>query len=80
MAQKSMKAVRIQDYGGPEALEIVEVPIPQPCEGQGLPGQPVGYLGVLLCLAQVVHRDRFREAQVFAAGGSVIPTVVEAPE
>jgi NADPH:quinone reductase-like Zn-dependent oxidoreductase len=36
MAQKSMKAVQIRDYGGPEALEIVEVPIPQPGEGQVL--------------------------------------------
>ena len=34
MTQKSMKAVRIQDYGGPEVLEIVEVPIPHPGEGQ----------------------------------------------
>ncbi len=36
MAQKTMKAVQIQDYGGAEALEIVEVPIPHPGEGQVL--------------------------------------------
>ncbi len=34
MTDKMMKAVRIQDYGGPETLEIVEVPLPQPGEGQ----------------------------------------------
>jgi NADPH:quinone reductase-like Zn-dependent oxidoreductase len=31
-----MQAVQIQDYGGAEALQIVEVPIPQPGEGQVL--------------------------------------------
>ena len=34
MAQKSMQAVQIRDYGGPEVLELVEVPIPQPGAGQ----------------------------------------------
>ncbi|HEX7976430.1 MAG TPA: NADP-dependent oxidoreductase [Anaerolineales bacterium] len=29
-----MKAVRIHDYGGPEVLEVEEVPRPQPGEGQ----------------------------------------------
>lgn len=36
MAQKTMQAVQIQDYGGPEVLQIVEVPIPVPGEGQVL--------------------------------------------
>jgi len=36
MAQKLMKAVQIQDYGGADALQVVEVPIPQPGDGQVL--------------------------------------------
>ena len=34
MASGKMKAIQIEDYGGPEVLELVETDIPQPGEGQ----------------------------------------------
>ena len=34
MASDTMKAVRIQKFGGPEVLEVAEVPRPHPGEGQ----------------------------------------------
>lgn len=36
MVNKTMHAIQIEDYGGPEVLKLVEVPIPQPGEGQVL--------------------------------------------
>jgi NADPH:quinone reductase-like Zn-dependent oxidoreductase len=36
MDNKTMHAIQIENYGGPEALKLVEVPIPQPGEGQVL--------------------------------------------
>lgn len=33
MAEKTMRAVQIEDYGGPEVLKLVEAPVPQPAEG-----------------------------------------------
>jgi len=36
MSSGKMHAVQIEDYGGPEALKLVETPIPQPGEGQVL--------------------------------------------
>ena len=34
-----MKAIQIRAYGGPEAMELVELPVPEPEEGQIL-GRP----------------------------------------
>ncbi len=36
MQQGRMHAILIEDYGGPEALELVQAPIPQLSEGQVL--------------------------------------------
>ncbi len=36
MSSATMRAIQIQDYGGPEVLKLVEIPIPQPGEGQVL--------------------------------------------
>jgi len=36
MAEQTMKAIQIQDYGGPEVLQLVEAPRPQPAAGQVL--------------------------------------------
>ena len=36
MAGKTMKAVRHHDYGGPEALVLEEVPLPEPGADQVL--------------------------------------------
>jgi NADPH:quinone reductase-like Zn-dependent oxidoreductase len=36
MSDSSMNAIQIEDYGGPEVLKLVDVPIPQPGEGQVL--------------------------------------------
>jgi NADPH:quinone reductase-like Zn-dependent oxidoreductase len=36
MASSTMRSVRIQDYGGPEALKMEQIPVPQPGEGQVL--------------------------------------------
>ncbi|MEE9181401.1 MAG: quinone oxidoreductase, partial [candidate division NC10 bacterium] len=31
-----MKAIRVHEYGGPEALKLEELPTPQPGPGQAL--------------------------------------------
>jgi NADPH:quinone reductase-like Zn-dependent oxidoreductase len=36
MTDRKMRAVQIDDYGGPEVLKLVEQPIPEPGEGQAL--------------------------------------------
>ncbi len=36
MTHNTMHAVRIQDYGGPEVLKLVDAPLPQPGDGQVL--------------------------------------------
>ncbi len=36
MANKMMHAIQINDYGGPDVLQLVEVPVPQPGENQVL--------------------------------------------
>ena len=46
-----MKAVQIQSYGGPEVIEVVDLPVPEPGEGQVLVrahSLGVGYPDVLL--------------------------------
>src|SRR5512133_3582427 len=34
--ERSMKAIRIHEHGGPEVLKLEEIPVPQPGEGQAL--------------------------------------------
>ena len=31
-----MRAIQQTEFGGPEVLELVELPVPEPCEGEVL--------------------------------------------
>src|SRR5918999_5458595 len=36
MGEATMKAIEVREFGGPEVLELVEVPVPEPSDGQVL--------------------------------------------
>src|SRR5512138_851369 len=31
---RTMKAIRIHEFGGPEVLKLEDIPVPQPCRGE----------------------------------------------
>ena len=70
-----MKAVQIKHFGGPEVLELVDVPVPKPGAGQVL--LRVGAAGVNFA-ETLMRQDRYAATPLPAILGSEIAGTVEA--
>jgi NADPH:quinone reductase len=71
-----MRAIQVKEYGGPEVLELAELPEPSDGDGDGLVDIAVSGAGVNFADTHQAENTYFAQAQLpFVPGGEVVGTI-----